>query len=82
MTFNYHQSKIQADARRQQLDDEYNRDALADSIKPKSAKTGAIYAPVLAKAGEILESLGQQLQDRYGNTHEAPLPMKPALNSE
>ncbi len=78
MAFNYYENKTQADARRLQLNHELNRDALADSIQRAQANQGSLYSPILAKAGEVLESLGQQLQTRYGEASKAPLaPMQP-----
>ena len=39
-------------------------------------KNTPIYGPALAKAGSVLVGIGQQLQQRYGESAEAPL--KPA----
>ena len=79
MTFNYYKNKVEAEARRQQFEEQAARNALVNTTQSSAVKQGPLYGPALAKAGKVLESLGQQLQNRYGESAKAPLtpPMQP-----
>lgn len=69
---NYYDRAIQANARQQQLSHEaenWNR-----AHPENETNDTPLYAPLLARTGDVLIGLGRHLQERYGEAAALPNP--------
>jgi len=67
----YHKSAQEAYMQQQRLLKQSEHDQLAAVAQSRQQST-PFYAPLLSKAGEALEELGQQLQQRYSTDSTIP----------
>jgi len=76
MTMNYYHAAIDSQSRQQRIQQEAEKRRLlqanTNTEMQAPTETHQVFAPLLAKTGEVLVSVGQHLQERYSQNNNTP----------